>query len=445
MKRTAAALIILLAAVTGAAGQSASTLVEKQKEADKARIEELKSKIRQMQKEIIAKNKSYMVGITAVTKSEIRKITGAKVPVALRSEARSQNRSSRSMFDEYLKRLDRKHRRYFEMFMQDEDDAVSDAGENTASDDQESEDDSAERARQEKEAERARQEKEADLARQAEDAERARLEKEAERARQKKEADLARQAEDAERARLAKEAEAKKKEQEKKSLGVPDPSAERFTWLDRKKMTPVKFQGECGSCWTFTSAAVMEGSAKMLYSSDLDIAEQSILDCSRGKSGRKAGSCSGGWYGDVFDYYSANNPVPEKNAPYATRDGVCMKRATEPYRIAAWGYVSPDGGTPGVDAMKAALCKYGPIAATVKVTDHFQSYTGGVFDEFAKTSGEADVNHAITIVGWDDAKKSYLIKNSWSTDWGENGYMWIRYGCNNIGYGAAWVVMEQRN
>lgn len=418
MRQTAAALIILLAAVSGASAANTSSLVEKQKQEDKARIEALKSRIKQMQKEILAKNKSYMVGITAVTQSEIRKITGARVPVAIKSEARSQNKSSRSMFAEYLKRLDKRHRRYFEMFMEEHEETSMDSEDSA---------DSEEPATDEKAVNPSPKD----------DSE--------ERARQAKEAELARQAQEMEEKRKAAEAEAKKKEQEKKAMGLPDPSAAHFTWLDMKKLTPVKFQGECGSCWTFTSAAVMEGSAKMIYSSELDIAEQSILDCSRGKSGRKAGSCSGGWYGDVFDYYSANNPVPEKNAPYATRDGVCMKRGTVPYRIAAWGYVRADGGIPSVSAMKAALCKYGPIAATVKVTDHFQSYTGGIFDEFAKTSGETDVNHAITIVGWDDEKKAYLIKNSWSTDWGENGYMWIRYGCNNIGYGAAWVVMEQRN
>ena len=93
--------------------------------------------------------------------------------------------------------------------------------------------------------------------------------------------------------------------------------------------------------------------------------------------------------------------------------------------------------------MKDAICKYGPIAACVKVTEPFQAYVGGIFDENARTAGPKDINHAITIVGWDDSKKAYLIKNSWGTEWGEKGYMWIEYGCNNIGYGATWVVVEK--
>ncbi|HOA06363.1 MAG TPA: C1 family peptidase, partial [Spirochaetota bacterium] len=52
-----------------------------------------------------------------------------------------------------------------------------------------------------------------------------------------------------------------------------------------------------------------------------------------------------------------------------------------------------------------------------------------------------DTNHAIVIVGWDDSKKSFLIKNSWGEDWGEKGYMWIEYGCNNIGRGASYITV----
>jgi cathepsin L len=91
--------------------------------------------------------------------------------------------------------------------------------------------------------------------------------------------------------------------------------------------------------------------------------------------------------------------------------------------------------------MKDAICKYGAIAACVKVTPAFQAYKNGVFNEFAYVSGEKDINHAITIVGWDDKKNAYLVKNSWGPQWGDDGYVWVEYGCNNIGYGATWAVV----
>jgi cathepsin L len=75
------------------------------------------------------------------------------------------------------------------------------------------------------------------------------------------------------------------------------------------------------------------------------------------------------------------------------------------------------------------------LAVAVRVTSAFQHYTGGVFNE--RDGG--NVNHGVTLIGWDDNKQAWLIKNSWGTGWGEDGYMWINYNSNSIGYRAAWV------
>ena len=77
------------------------------------------------------------------------------------------------------------------------------------------------------------------------------------------------------------------------------------------------------------------------------------------------------------------------------------------------------------------------------VTDLFQNYTNGVFNEIPSNYASPTSNHAIVIVGWDDAKGAWLMKNSWGTNWGENGYMWIKYGSNNIGRRAAWVIAKK--
>jgi hypothetical protein len=74
----------------------------------------------------------------------------------------------------------------------------------------------------------------------------------------------------------------------------------------------------------------------------------------------------------------------------------------------------------------------------VEVTNAFRAYTGGVFNE----SSTGDVNHGVTLIGWDDAKQAWRIKNSWGPGWGESGYMWIDYQSNSIGYGASWVQAE---
>ncbi len=242
------------------------------------------------------------------------------------------------------------------------------------------------------------------------------------------------------------EAEQKKLEQEKDAIdqsektdiaGAPSPKASSFSWLERGKMTPVKNQGVCGSCWAFTSAAAVEANIMIRRDLSTDLSEQNLLTCSGG------GTCNGGWYGTVFKYLMKKSAVPESSAPYTGRDGGCTGLSSGNYKIAAWGYVKKDMGIPSVKEMKEALCTYGPIAATIKATAAFQGYRSGIFDEHCTVSGPKDINHAILIVGWDDAKQAWLVKNSWGTAWGEKGYVWVEYGCNNIGYGAAWIVVNR--
>ncbi|MGB3513888.1 MAG: C1 family peptidase [Microcoleaceae cyanobacterium] len=209
-----------------------------------------------------------------------------------------------------------------------------------------------------------------------------------------------------------------------------------FNWRDVGIVTPVRDQGECGSCWAFAALAAFESSA--LYHNNLtysqvgalaDGSEQHLLSCSG------AGTCKGGWYGPVFNFMIEKGNLPERAFRYQGEDTTCRFQRNSPLKAATWGYVSDDGGIPSVSQMKQALCKHGPVVSSVHMTDMFNAYQGGVFNQnaFGKP------NHAVTIIGWDDEKGAWLVKNSWGTDWGEDGYMWIDYNSNGIGYGAAWV------
>jgi Papain family cysteine protease len=101
-----------------------------------------------------------------------------------------------------------------------------------------------------------------------------------------------------------------------------------------------------------------------------------------------------------------------------------------PYTAVNWSTVYGKAGTPNVSAIKEALCVHGPVVAAMYTTDAFAQYK----------DGDSDVNHDILIIGWDDKKDAWLIKNSWGSNWwGQKGFGWIRYRSNNIGYGAAWV------
>jgi len=263
---------------------------------------------------------------------------------------------------------------------------------------------------------------------------------------------------DEERKKLAEEekrlAEEKKRLEEKKKLeeeeidtdidDPPSPAAVAFNWRDNGKVTPVRHQGTCGSCWAFTSMAVFESNYLIRNDKSIDFSEQHILDCAYGRRGNDAGSCNGGWYGHVFYYLTKKSAVIEQKVPYKGKGSVCRSGLPGSYKAVAWGYLKRNAGIPTVAEMKKALCTYGPLAACVKVTPAFQAYRSGIFDEHARVSGPRDINHAITIVGWDDNKRAYLVKNSWGTRWGDKGYVWVEYGSNNIGYGATWIVVEKK-
>jgi cathepsin L len=215
-----------------------------------------------------------------------------------------------------------------------------------------------------------------------------------------------------------------------------------FDWRRSGKVTPVRDQDGCGSCWAFGAMGAYEGSYLIRNSVALDTAEQHVLNCSG------AGSCGGGWHAGVFNWMISNGNGNESADPYTATDRPCKPGVPTPYRAVAWGYVIPSGGIPTVAQMKAALCQHGPLTVAVYATPLFQAYAGGVFNEMDTSHG---INHDITLIGWDDSKGAWLIKNSWGPYWGETGgfgsergYMWIAYNSNNIGYGAAWVQAASR-
>jgi len=148
----------------------------------------------------------------------------------------------------------------------------------------------------------------------------------------------------------------------------------------------------------------------------------------------------------VFDHMITKGTAGEASYPFTGNDGAqCPQQMATPFRATSWGFVGPNQTTiPSVSAIKAALCQHGPLATAVQVDGAFQGYTGGVFDEH--TQHFDWINHGVTIIGWDDSKHAWLIKNSWGTLWGdtggygsERGYMWIDYNTNNIGIATAWV------
>ncbi|MBK6917272.1 MAG: outer membrane protein assembly factor BamD [Deltaproteobacteria bacterium] len=219
---------------------------------------------------------------------------------------------------------------------------------------------------------------------------------------------------------------------------VCSPTSTAWSW--KEYLAPPRSQGSCGSCWAFSTMAVFEGASSIANGFDgkLDFSEQYIVDCASNKDIGDIGSCAGGYTPLVYDWLKDKGAALESEVPYLNRDGQCNAKLAPTHKIANWGFVNENVLQPEVDEIKAALCKYGPVSSSVYVTEAFMAYTGGVFDEGA--AGQP--NHAVVIAGWDDKRGAWLVRNSWDTWWGEDGYIWVKYGSNSIGRSAAWAVVE---
>ena len=213
-------------------------------------------------------------------------------------------------------------------------------------------------------------------------------------------------------------------------------SAKSFDWRRLGKVTRVRDQNGCGSCWAFAVLGALEGSYLVRNNRTTDESEQYVL----ANSG--AGSCGGGNRASANAFLVATGTASETAVPYTASSGPANPGVSTPFQGLATGFVDSTTQDPSVAKLKAALCEYGPLSVSLLVTNAFRAYTGGVFNEGPTT----DTNHAVTLIGWDDNKGAWLIKNSWGTDWGETagfgserGYMWIAYGSNRVGRNAQWI------
>ena len=216
-----------------------------------------------------------------------------------------------------------------------------------------------------------------------------------------------------------------------------------------------KDQASCGSCWAFgtideAETAVLvnyikrgaasgqsgNGSASLTSVSgaysDPDMSEQYVLSCNPYEY-----SCSGG-NNALAMLVGKPGSMAESCFPYVASDAACVDTCSlQWWQLAGWKYLISDTAIPTVAAIKAAIYQYGAVTAYVYVDRTFQAYVGGVYNN---TKTYRYTNHQIQLVGWDDAKGAWLLKNSWGTGWGIGGYMWITYTSCRVGEGAAWAT-----
>lgn len=200
-----------------------------------------------------------------------------------------------------------------------------------------------------------------------------------------------------------------------------------FDWREYGGITPVKAQGTCGACWVFAPIGQLEAHILIYDGRTEDLSEQHVIDCNS-----MLFNCGGGWHWITLELLQTAGSVRESCYPYLEDDGYpCMQSQCRIVaRIAR--YAPVQGNQSSVEAIKQALLD-GPVSSAIAMPCQAFYYTGGLFE----SATAEDLNHVVVIVGWDDTRYggegAWICKNSWGTEWGEEGYFYVRYGACSIG------------
>ena len=200
-------------------------------------------------------------------------------------------------------------------------------------------------------------------------------------------------------------------------------NADSVDWRTAGAVTAVKDQGQCGSCWTFSSTGALEGAHEIATGKLLSFSEQQIVDCANLKHGYPSFGCNGGNQSVAFKYLKSNKAELETVYPYTAKNGTCQynESSATAVNVSTYTKVTADN----VEQMKAAVAKQ-PVSVSIEADKMvFQQYKTGIFDS-SKCGTKLD--HATLVVGYGSSNGTdyWIMKNSWGTVWGEEGYMQLQ-------------------
>jgi len=221
-------------------------------------------------------------------------------------------------------------------------------------------------------------------------------------------------------------------------------AATSINWVDNGAVTPVKDQGQCGSCWSFSTTGALEGAYYVKYGKLPSFAEQQLVDCDNFQHGGKDHGCNGGLMDNAFSWIGKNGGLcGETSYPYVSgttkKAGTCETgcEIIDNSKVVSFHDVSKSSD----QAMMEALSQQ-PVSIAIQADQKdFQLYKSGVFSGSCGTQ----LDHGVLAVGYgsEDGNDYYLVKNSWSSSWGLNGYIKLGRGDEfNNGQGQCGMLLQ---